>query len=649
MTRRDLPRSRSGAERGIALGLALLVAGAAALAPGTASSAAAAPRPGRILLISIDGLGDERVDAARMPALVALLERGARCESARSPSGRTFPALTALLSGRSPASTGVSTEGAVGFPPAGAALAPALGALGYRGLALPADPFAHSGSGIGRGFARFVAESPALSDSARVDTALAWLARPGRHFVWLGLSFGEAETAWRREDGPAFADARAREARARDLDEAIARLAVGLERAGLASGTLLAVAGTHALPGDADPRRVPIAFIRLDGPGGDPIPGDAGLVDVAPSLVRAAGGKPAGFDGRALLGAPGAAPAGSAETPAESPSPCRGELRSVIGDGKAAPDSAALERLRGLAERCPEDRRVAIEEADGLSRARREADAARRFLAVRERWPEDPASALAYAQHLVRHQRFEMVGAALAAIPRTSPFAAEAAWLEVIALAGELRFTAASAAARRAAALAVPRGSFAEAPATFDRLHAAQSVAESQPDDFAAQMAFGRQLGEFGLTEEAYRHLHRARLADSTSAEPDFWIATFLLRQGRLKPAAQTFERGLVTDPGHRASRVALAEVLIRLDRWREAIPQLERAVAEDPGDARSGYNLACLLARDGRSEEALRALRRALDAGYDDWDRLAEDADLAPLRDRPEFRALLARRPEGR
>jgi hypothetical protein len=71
--------------------------------------------------------------------------------------------------------------------------------------------------------------------------------------------------------------------------------------------------------------------------------------------------------------------------------------------------------------------------------------------------------------------------------------------------------------------------------------------------------------------------------------------------------------------------------------------------VAEDPGDARSGYNLACLLARDGRSEEALRALRRALDAGYGDWDRLAEDADLAPLRDRPEFRALLARRPEGR
>ena len=242
-----------------------------------------------------------------------------------------------------------------------------------------------------------------------------------------------------------------------------------------------------------------------------------------------------------------------------------------------------------------------------------------------------------------------MVPGALAAIPRTSPPAAEAAWLEVAALAGELRFSEAAAAARRAAALAVPRASYVAAPVTLERLRAAHATAEAQPDDLAAQLAFGRQLGEFGLMDEAYRRLHRARAADSTSAEPDYWIATFLMRQGRLKPAAQTLERALATDPSYRPARVALAEVLVRLDRAPEAIPHLERAVAEDPADGRSAYNLGCLLAREGRSADALRALRAALDAGYAGWDRVATDPDLDPLRELPEFQALLARRPAAR
>lgn len=630
------------------VGLALLVACAVALPPAARSAPEPGSPPRRILLVSIDGLGDERADARHMPALAALLARGTRCASARTPSGLTFPAITALLSGRAPATTGVSAEGADGFPARGAALAPALARLGYPGLALPADASTHAGSGIARGFARFAPHSPALAESARVDTALAWLARPGRRFAWLALSFGEADAAWRREDGPAFADSGALSARARELDRAIARLVAGLERAGLARGSLVALAGTHGLPADRDPRRVPIAFIRLDGRDAGSIPGATGLVDVAPSLIHAAGGSPAGFDGRVLLGAPKAASRVPAEIPAETPSPCREELRSMLGGTGAVTDSAALGRLGRLVERCPDDRRLAIDEAFCLSLARREAAAAERFLAIRARWPQDPTSALAYAQHLIRHQRFEMVEAALLPIPPTSPFAAEAAWLEMAALAGQLRFLGAAEAARRAAALAVPRGSHAGAAPALERLREAQLVAEARPGDPAAQMAYGRRLGEFGLNDEAYRRLHRARMADTSSAEPDYWIGTFLLLDGRARPAAQTFERALQTDPDHRAARVSLAEALIRLDRWKEAIPHLERAVAEDPKDARSGYNLACVLARDGRTEEALRALRGAVDAGYDDMRRLAEDPDLAALRDHPEFRALMARRPGG-
>lgn len=338
-------------------------------------------------------------------------------------------------------------------------------------------------------------------------------------------------------------------------------------------------------------------------------------------------------------------PAGAA---AQEPSPCREELRAALGDGATAPDSSRLARLRALAERCPDDHRVAVGEAEALSRGGREAEAARRFLAARGRWPEEPEVALGYARHLVRWRRFAMVEAAVAAVPRPGPFAAEAAWLEVAALAGQLRFASAAEAARRAAALGGPRADSAAA-ARLERLHQAQAVAEARPLDFAVQLSFGRELGDFGLYEEAYRRLHRARAADTTSAEPDYRIAELLQREGRLEPAANTLVRALGTDPAHRAARRALAEVLVRLERWREAIPHLERCVAENPADAISAYNLACLLARAGRPEDSLRALRQAVDAGYDRWDAMAADPDLAPLRGQAGYEELMRRRPAAR
>lgn len=49
-------------------------------------------------------------------------------------------------------------------------------------------------------------------------------------------------------------------------------------------------------------------------------------------------------------------------------------------------------------------------------------------------------------------------------------------------------------------------------------------------------------------------------------------------------------------------------------------------------------YNLACLDAREGKVDAAFRQLDRAVAAGFDDEAILGKDADLAPLRGRPEF-----------
>jgi serine/threonine protein kinase/tetratricopeptide (TPR) repeat protein len=54
-------------------------------------------------------------------------------------------------------------------------------------------------------------------------------------------------------------------------------------------------------------------------------------------------------------------------------------------------------------------------------------------------------------------------------------------------------------------------------------------------------------------------------------------------------------------------------------------------------------YGLGGIAARAGRRGESLDWLRQSIDHGFRDADRMSKDADLAPLRDDPEFKRLLA------
>ena len=104
------------------------------------------------------------------------------------------------------------------------------------------------------------------------------------------------------------------------------------------------------------------------------------------------------------------------------------------------------------------------------------------------------------------------------------------------------------------------------------------------------------------------------------------------------------FERILARNPdsidvlrvlGELASRRGLNERALELDR---------RLVARLPDDFLARYNLACSLAMAGHPEEAIVALTEAFRLGYDDVAHMEVDPDLASLRERPEFRALVGR-----
>ena len=87
-----------------------------------------------------------------------------------------------------------------------------------------------------------------------------------------------------------------------------------------------------------------------------------------------------------------------------------------------------------------------------------------------------------------------------------------------------------------------------------------------------------------------------------------------------------------------------LGELVSRKGLHARALELDRRLVALLPEEAAARYNLACSLALSGRDDEAIDCLVESVRLGYDDVAHMEVDPDLASLRGRPEFRALLGR-----
>ena len=625
--------SRGGRFRGLPVFLLILLA---LPLPGRAAAA-----PTRIVLVTIHaapglsfGGGLARRPLARLPARPLHIPV--------SDSGVTlpFPAAAELLSGCGSDRTGVRDEATRGLPASTPSLAVALKALGFHTLALPGDPLMHSGSGLARGFERYASLAPALSDSARVDSALAWTGLAGRRFVWLEFSLGYPAEAWRRGD-PLAADPEVVGELLRDVESSLDRLCAALGRDARAREVLIAI---------AEVGETGSAFSLAGAELRDLAPRDARLRDAAPTIVAAAGGSPREFEGRNLLAASGAAnPVAPPDHPElrrswGSGAACRPQLLQLLARSDLGSDSLLRLALDSLATRCADCPRVALEHAVALSRRGSEAIAAREFKSLIAAHPDYLEANLAYADHLLRFRRFELSRVTLAAIPPQSPLAALAAWRVAFAFAGDEDFPSAVGAARAAGKLAVVNPAALALEPRLETLGSLHDAVERDPDDAAARIAYARALGDLGLYDVAYPQLHSARALMPYSAEPDYWLATLLMAQGRPQHAAPTLERGLARDSTHRPSRLLLAEALMELGRRKEARAQLERALREGPGEPRDVFNLACLRATEGETSGALDALERAVEAGYADRESLEHDPDLATVRGDPRFAALLKR-----
>lgn len=86
----------------------------------------------------------------------------------------------------------------------------------------------------------------------------------------------------------------------------------------------------------------------------------------------------------------------------------------------------------------------------------------------------------------------------------------------------------------------------------------------------------------------------------------------------------------------------ALADLYTRTGAYADGLradERLSRLCAEDP---MVWYNLACSLALSKRNDDALDALSRAVELGYDDYEWMKKDTDLAALHGDARFESIL-------
>ena len=189
-------------------------------------------------------------------------------------------------------------------------------------------------------------------------------------------------------------------------------------------------------------------------------------------------------------------------------------------------------------------------------------------------------------------------------------------------------------------------GKFEEAAAS------ARKAIELDPDDFIAHWTLGRIHFSNGEFEHAYEMYQRV-----IKLKPEFLNAYSDLRMtcqrlGREDDAQvarneqlKRMPTYLLQNPDDARQRMLYATVLAEVNRRDDAIRECSLAIESSPGDPVMLYNVVCVYSRLGELERAIETLRQAIAAGYENFPWLHNDPDLDPLRDRPDFKALVPER----
>ncbi|MBI9077515.1 MAG: tetratricopeptide repeat protein [Desulfatibacillum sp.] len=129
------------------------------------------------------------------------------------------------------------------------------------------------------------------------------------------------------------------------------------------------------------------------------------------------------------------------------------------------------------------------------------------------------------------------------------------------------------------------------------------------------------------------------RLEDAIKAQPNnavyyFQLAKLWEQHKKLEQAVRLCEQGLALAPGYPIGLNQLGQIRMDQGRFEEAEGLLKQTAQLLEENIPSLYNLACLYARQGNTDQAVEYLKAAVDKGFNAWDLLRTDPDMANIRD---------------
>ena len=579
------------------------------------------PVPPNVLLVTIDTLRADRLNAETMPNVTLLAAAGTRFTHARAVVPLTEPSHTTILTGALPAQTGVHVNGTVPKTPK-KTIAGVLHDAGYRTGAFVGAYVLDRRFGLSIGFdtyddrvERDPSGAPRLEAERRgdhvVDAALAWLRQnDGRpFFAWIHLYDPHAPY----EPPPEYlgrAHGRAYDGEVMFADAQVGRVVDWLKSSAQDRNTIIAIAGdhgeglgdhgedTHGMLAYDSTLRVPLV-IRQPGRPAAAIDAPVSLVDLPATVCDLAGvAIPETMRHWSILSGSPIAPRPSPIDPRPSPTAdIYAETQYPRAAGWHALAALVDQRWKVIASSETElyDLENDPGETHNVAQDRATAAASLRTRAAQVAASAPEAEASISAATRERLQSLGYVASAATAAPDNDRAANPAR--EVYAwntFERELSKLTAGDAARALPGLG--------------------KLARSYPDSPIFQSTFARALKDAGRMRDALDIYRRAvaRWPEDASLYHDLAVAA--TAAGKPAEAARAEQAALALDPSNGSAANGLGLVETSNGHPQEAARAFEKAVAADPTNAVYWTNLGNARRDAGNAAGAEEAYRTALE-----------------------------------
>ncbi|MBS1903837.1 MAG: TIR domain-containing protein [Bacteroidetes bacterium] len=178
--------------------------------------------------------------------------------------------------------------------------------------------------------------------------------------------------------------------------------------------------------------------------------------------------------------------------------------------------------------------------------------------------------------------------------------------------------------------------------------HALESV-RRDPENFAAYQSLALAYRSLGRLEESAQAWTTAADLNPDKAELSNRVAVAYYELGdreRMRDASKraipVFEAHLRSHPDDWGSRVDYITLLEWAGHEERALEEAENVEAMEELDPRTLFNIACVYIHIGHTDRAFRALRRSINRGLRTIGWVTELPDFDPVRNTPEFEAIL-------